>query len=83
MVRIFKRKQFRSGVFINLKVLPTHTALITDMLHYILDEEMFPIRSLTVGGGHYMAIHTEDNARKLQKFIKKWRIENESVLSNN
>lgn len=73
MANLFLRRKFKSSVLVDIKMSrPSDFNLVKKLVLFTLETELFPIKSIELGNGVYLAIHKKEDGRKIQKFVKKW-----------
>jgi len=68
----FKNRSFTPCVQVHLRFdHEEYPELLSEMLRFIIDEELFGIGSSMSGPGMYTAYHLPEDAKKIEKFVDK------------
>ena len=73
MIRLFKKRRFIHGTYIEIKVSDEKNwDLIQGILQLILEQKLFSLGPSSVGRGGYFAFHTKEDARIIKRYVNKW-----------
>lgn len=73
MIRLFKKRSFTHGTFVEIKVSDLiHRDLITDISKLVYEQKLFSIGPSQSGNGGYYAFHTKEDARIIKRYVNEW-----------